>query len=59
MDVMREGIDAVGADTAAGARMAETLAFYEFLERELPPVMERWAKFRDELRGRAGLTDRS
>jgi predicted transcriptional regulator len=59
MDVMREGIDAVGADTAAGARMAETLAFYEFLERELPPVMERWTKLRDELRGRAGLTDRS
>jgi predicted transcriptional regulator len=59
MDVMREGIDAVGAGTPAGARMAETLAFFDFMEKELPPVMERWAQVRDELRARSGLSDRS
>ena len=33
---LREGIDVVGRDTAAGARIAETLAFFEFIQTELP-----------------------
>ena len=45
----REGVDALGADTRAGARMAETVAFFEFLQREMPALLQRW---RDE-RGRA------
>ncbi len=39
---LREGIDVVGRDTPAGARIAETLAFFEFLQRELPALMEKW-----------------
>ena len=39
---MREGVAALGADTPAGARLAESTAFFEFLQAELPAVLERW-----------------
>jgi DNA-binding transcriptional regulator GbsR (MarR family) len=39
---MREGVAALGADTPAGARMAESVAFFEFLREELPAVLARW-----------------
>jgi predicted transcriptional regulator len=38
----RDGVAALGPATTAGARMAETLAFFEFLRREMPGVLERW-----------------
>ena len=38
----REGIDALGAETPAGERLAETLAFFEFLKAEMPAMLERW-----------------
>ena len=39
---LREGIEVVGRDSAAGARIAETLSFFEFLQKELPALMEKW-----------------
>ena len=39
---VRQGVDAVGPDTPAGARLAETLAFFEFLQAEMPAMLERW-----------------
>jgi DNA-binding transcriptional regulator GbsR (MarR family) len=39
---MQEGMEALGADTPAGARLAESKAFFEFLQDELPAVLERW-----------------
>ena len=39
---IREGVDAVGPDTPAGRRLAETLAFFEFLQAEMPAMLERW-----------------
>jgi DNA-binding transcriptional regulator GbsR (MarR family) len=39
---LREGIEAVGRDTPAGARIAETIAFFEFIQTELPAMLERW-----------------
>jgi len=39
---LREGIEVVGRESPAGARIAETLAFFEFLQRELPALMEKW-----------------
>lgn len=39
---LREGIDVVGRDTPAGARIAETLEFFEFLQHEMPALLERW-----------------
>ena len=42
---LEEGIAAVGADTAAGARLTESRDFFLFLEREMPVLLDRW---RDE-----------
>ncbi|QNP71215.1 MarR family transcriptional regulator [Streptomyces roseirectus] len=44
---LREGVDSLGADTPAGRRMAETLAFFEFTEVELAAMMERWRVYRE------------
>jgi DNA-binding transcriptional regulator GbsR (MarR family) len=49
---LREGIDVLGRDSAAGARMAETLAFFEFLQRELPALLKRWREHKLKLRAR-------
>ncbi len=38
----RTGIDALGAATPAGRRLAESLAFFEFLRGELGAMLERW-----------------
>jgi predicted transcriptional regulator len=38
----REGIDALGPTTPAGQRLAESLAFFEFLQREMPALLSRW-----------------
>jgi len=52
-DSIREGLDVLGRDTPAGEKMAETLAFFEFMQAELPGLMGRWRKHRDGLRGHA------
>jgi DNA-binding transcriptional regulator GbsR (MarR family) len=39
---LAEGVKAVGPDTAAGARLEETRAFFEFLLQEVPRLLERW-----------------
>jgi DNA-binding transcriptional regulator GbsR (MarR family) len=44
----REGIDLVGPDTPAGARLAEQAAFLEFVSQELGEVAARWEKYRRE-----------
>jgi DNA-binding transcriptional regulator GbsR (MarR family) len=46
---LREGIDVVGRDTAAGARIAETLAFFEFMQTELPAMLDRWRARKAEI----------
>ncbi|MFF0080124.1 GbsR/MarR family transcriptional regulator [Streptomyces canus] len=48
---LREGVSSLGADTPAGRRMAETLAFFEFIEGEVAAMMERWRVHREELFG--------
>jgi hypothetical protein len=37
-----DGVDAVGADTPAGARLRDTAEFFAFLQREMPALLERW-----------------
>jgi predicted transcriptional regulator len=39
---MREGVRALGAGSPAGRRMAESLAFFEFVQGELPGLLGRW-----------------
>ncbi len=46
--LVREGIDLVGPDTEAGARMAEQAAFLEFATREMADLLTRWEKYRAE-----------
>jgi DNA-binding transcriptional regulator GbsR (MarR family) len=46
--LVREGIDLVGPDTAAGARMAEQAAFLEFATQEMAGLLTRWEKYRAE-----------
>ncbi|MEG3628572.1 GbsR/MarR family transcriptional regulator [Streptomyces poriticola] len=41
-DALRDGVAGLGADTPAGRRLAETLAFFEFVEKEVAGMMERW-----------------
>jgi DNA-binding transcriptional regulator GbsR (MarR family) len=44
--MVREGIDLVGPDTPAGARLAEQAAFFEFVSKEFAEVMTRWDEHR-------------
>jgi DNA-binding transcriptional regulator GbsR (MarR family) len=48
--LVREGIDLVGPDSPAGARMAEQADFLEFATSELSEILKRW----QEYRGRPG-----
>ena len=54
--LVREGIDLVGPDTPAGARLAENAAFFEFVTKELPEVLTRWDEYRASVR--PGAPDR-
>jgi DNA-binding transcriptional regulator GbsR (MarR family) len=40
--LLKEGIDLVGRDTAAGERMADHAAYFEFLTTEMPVLFARW-----------------
>jgi DNA-binding transcriptional regulator GbsR (MarR family) len=46
---LREGVEAVGADTPAGKRLEETRRFYEFVHEEMPTLLEKWRKVRSGL----------
>lgn len=46
----REGMEVLGADTPAGERMAEYLAFFEFLNEELSGIQDKWKRLRAERR---------
>jgi DNA-binding transcriptional regulator GbsR (MarR family) len=45
---LREGVAGLGAETPAGRRLSETLAFFEFIERDVAGMMERWREYREE-----------
>jgi predicted transcriptional regulator len=55
IETVRDGRDAVGPDTPAGWRLAETIAFFEFVHQELLDLNKRWAARRDELRRAWGV----
>jgi predicted transcriptional regulator len=54
---MREGVELLGAGTPAGARMADSARFFEFVGAELPRVIARWQESQAALDG-AGRADR-
>ncbi|WP_326766403.1 MarR family transcriptional regulator [Streptomyces sp. NBC_01591] len=51
---LKEGVRILGEDTPAGARIAETVAFFEFLQAELVGMMDRWHEHRKTLDFTAG-----
>lgn len=51
----REGMEALGPGSPAGARLAESMAFFQFVRVELPGLMDRWRKVRDEMRAAGEL----
>jgi DNA-binding transcriptional regulator GbsR (MarR family) len=55
--VLRDGIDELGHDSPAGMRMRETVAFFEYLHKEMPVFMDRWKVRRTELRREWGMSD--
>ncbi|MFE3947291.1 GbsR/MarR family transcriptional regulator [Streptomyces sp. NPDC059118] len=48
-NTLREGVRILGKDTPAGARIAETVAFFEFLQAELVGMLDRWDEHRKSL----------
>ncbi|WP_406862232.1 MarR family transcriptional regulator [Streptomyces sp. HUAS MG47] len=45
--VLRDGSEILGTDTAAGARVAETAEFFEFVQKEMLGMLARWRAHRD------------
>jgi DNA-binding transcriptional regulator GbsR (MarR family) len=48
--VLREGVELIGQDTPAGARLADSVEYFEFVSAELPRVMARWQEHKAALR---------
>ncbi|MBJ7901819.1 GbsR/MarR family transcriptional regulator [Streptomyces sp. NPDC003656] len=51
-EALRDGVSTLGADSPAGRRLSETLEFFEFIEKDVAGLMERWRAHREA--GRAG-----
>ena len=47
--VLREGIDLIGRDTPAGARLVDSVQYFEFVSAELPRVLARWQEHKAAL----------
>jgi len=47
----RDGVEILGQRTLAGKRMADSLDFFQFLQEELPALLDRWRTVRKAGRG--------
>lgn len=47
--IAAEGIDLVGRERPGGRRMAETAAFFAFMRKEMPALVERWREYRQQV----------
>lgn len=56
---VRSGMEALGPDTAAGARLAETAAFFHFLREEMGVMLGRWREYRRTLEHGTDREDRT
>jgi hypothetical protein len=45
-DAMRGGAEVLGAGTPAGKRLAESAMYFEFVSKELPLLLDRWADYK-------------
>ena len=46
--LMGEGVQIVGSDSKAGARLDQSRQFFDFLRGELPTLMDRWRAYQAE-----------
>jgi predicted transcriptional regulator len=46
--LMGEGVQVVGTDSRAGARLEQSRQFFDFLRGELPTLMDRWRAYQAE-----------
>ncbi|MEU3349085.1 MarR family transcriptional regulator [Streptomyces sp. NPDC006700] len=47
-EALRDGVASLGVETPAGRRLAETLAFFEFIEQDVAGMMERWRHYQEQ-----------
>jgi DNA-binding transcriptional regulator GbsR (MarR family) len=52
---LRDGVAAAGPDTPAGARLAESVEFLEFMQRELAQLTRRWEEYRAGQAGNSSI----
>ena len=45
-DAMRGGAEVLGAGTPAGARLTESAMYFDFISKELPAILDRWAEYK-------------
>jgi DNA-binding transcriptional regulator GbsR (MarR family) len=45
-DAMRGGAEVLGAGTPAGARLAESAMYFDFISKELPVLLDRWEDYK-------------
>jgi predicted transcriptional regulator len=50
-DTMRGGAEVLGPGTPAGARLAESALYFEFVSKELPALLDRWEDFKSAHQG--------
>lgn len=55
---LREGVSALGADTPAGSRMAQTVRYFDFLSTEMTGLLTRWQDLRAGAETAASRRDR-
>lgn len=46
--VAAEGIELVGRERPGGRRLAETAAYFAFMRKEMPALVDRWREYRKE-----------
>lgn len=47
--IAAEGVDLVGRERPGGRRMAETAAYFAFMRKEMPALVERWREYRQQV----------
>lgn len=57
INTFQEGQETLGPDTPAGRRLAESIEFFRFMERELAEMLDRWRTHRRNLYGPENDTD--
>ena len=50
-DTMRGGAEVLGPGTPAGARLAESALYFEFVSKELPALLDRWEDYKTAHQG--------